>query len=222
MNYFAHGLRFTDRPWFLAGVACPDWLSAFDRKVRLRKRHVAPFADQSSEPCAEFAAGVLQHLRDDESFHASAAFYEVSGQLTRLFREALGPEDGYRTGFLGHIACEMLLDAVLIERQPDRLDGYYSALATLEPSRVEECVNRMAPRSTDRLVLWIPRFISERFLLDYLDSSRFLYRLNQVLRRVKLGPLPAQLTDVIDDARSLVADRTSELLPYDLNTRLEA
>ena len=27
VNYFAHGLRFLNRPHFLAGTAVPDWLS---------------------------------------------------------------------------------------------------------------------------------------------------------------------------------------------------
>src|SRR3984957_18435669 len=38
MNYFAHGIRFVDRPWFLAGTALPDWLSVIDRRVRLRPK----------------------------------------------------------------------------------------------------------------------------------------------------------------------------------------
>ena len=36
MNYLAHGFRFTDEPYFLAGTAAPDWLSVIDRKMRLR------------------------------------------------------------------------------------------------------------------------------------------------------------------------------------------
>ena len=36
MNYFAHGHRFVDDPYFLAGTAVPDWLSVVDRKVRVR------------------------------------------------------------------------------------------------------------------------------------------------------------------------------------------
>ena len=33
MNYFAHGVRFLEDPYFLAGTAVPDWLSVVDRRV---------------------------------------------------------------------------------------------------------------------------------------------------------------------------------------------
>src|SRR5579864_6568298 len=132
MNYFAHGLQFVDRPYFLAGTALPDWLSVVDRRVRLRARQVHPFADGSGTPSAELAAGVLQHLDDDAWFHNTPAFAVASAQLTLVIREALPADDGHRPSFLGHILTEMLLDAVLIERHPERLSRYYKALSQLD------------------------------------------------------------------------------------------
>ncbi len=41
MNYLAHGWRYTDEPYVLAGTAAPDWLSVIDRKIRLRSRTAA-------------------------------------------------------------------------------------------------------------------------------------------------------------------------------------
>src|SRR5215208_7117669 len=117
VNYFAHAIRFLDRPWFLAGTAVPDWLSAIDRPVRVRARDAEPFADGSGTPLAELAAGIRQHHEDDGWFHATPAFHEVSSQLTRLFRELLtNADESPRAPFLGHIATEILLDAVLIAR----------------------------------------------------------------------------------------------------------
>src|SRR5947207_1119796 len=124
MNYFAHAIRFLDRPYFLAGTALPDWLSVVDRRVRLRARHVAAFSDGTGTPAAELAAGVLQHLEDDAWFHKTAAFAIASAELTVLFRKSLPVDDRHRPAFLGHILTEMLLDAVLIERHPERLTGY--------------------------------------------------------------------------------------------------
>ena len=213
MNYFAHGIRFVDRPWFLAGTALPDWLSVIDRRVRLRARRVVPFADGSGSPQAELAAGVLQHLDDDAWFHRTAAFALVTGELTRLFRESLPGDDGYRPSLLGHIVTEMLLDAVLIDRDPPRLDAYYAALETVEGQIVEEAVNAMARYATDRLALFVPLFSRERFLEDYGDSSRLLFRLNQVLRRVKLNPLPGEVATVLETARKHVEQNAEALLP---------
>src|SRR5215471_18395046 len=140
MNYFAHGMRFVDRPYFLAGTALPDWLSVADRKVRLRARNVEPFADGSGTPAAELAAGVLQHLEDDGWFHKTAAFAIASAELTVAFRDALPADDGHRPAFLGHILTEMLLDAVLIDRGPALLQEYYAALEQIDGRLVEESV----------------------------------------------------------------------------------
>ncbi len=215
MNYFAHAVRFLDRPYFLAGTALPDWLSVVDRRVRLRARHVEPFAVGGGAPAAEVAAGVLQHLADDAWFHKTPAFAVASAELTVLFRAALPADDGHRPAFLGHILTEMLLDAVLIERHPERLAGFYAALEQLNPRLVEETTNRMAPNATDRLQAFIPLFAQERFLADYLESKRLLFRLNQIMRRVRLHALPPGLEASLDDARRIVRGHAAGLLPRD-------
>lgn len=206
-------MRFLDRPYFLAGTAVPDWLSVADRGVRLRPRHVAPFADTSGTPEAELAAGILQHHEDDDWFHRTEAFYRTTGEITRRFRELLNGDDGHRPAFLGHITAELLLDAVLIERHPILLDAYYEVLARVDPGAVERSVNRMARRTTSRLSPFIPAFRREEFLRDYLQPHRLRFRLNQVLRRVKLKPLPGGADAVLRSARGLVEAHRESLLP---------
>ncbi|HUG92230.1 MAG TPA: hypothetical protein VML55_15420 [Planctomycetaceae bacterium] len=221
MNYFAHGLRFLDRPWVLAGTAVPDWLSVADRGVRMRERQVAPFAAGAGAD-AELAAGILAHLEDDRWFHQTAAFYETCGDLTRLFRDALGAADGHRPGFLGHVATELLMDALLIAREPARLDRYYAALDRVDPAGIEQAVNRMARRPTGRLSMFVEIFRRERFLADYLEPPRLLFRLNQVLRRIKLNPLPESFVVALMDAREIVSARLDGLLPAErFGTALE-
>jgi hypothetical protein len=212
MNYFAHGIRFLDRPWFLAGTALPDWLSVVDRRVRLRPKGLAPLADGSSSVEAELAAGALQHLEDDHWFHKTRAFAEATGCLTRLFRDFLGPGDGFRCGFLGHIACELILDAILIERYPERLDAYYEVLQRLDGRRLTDAVTILAGQSVD-LEPWLPRFCEVQFLRDYADPSRLAFRLNQVFRRVKLEPLPAGIEGPLATGRDVVARFADGLLP---------
>lgn len=215
MNYFAHGMRFVDRPYFMVGTAIPDMLSVADRNVRMRTPRVEPFADGSGAVQAEVAGGVLQHLSDDRWFHQTAAFYETTGELTVLFRNVIGSEDGFRPGFLGHIALELLLDGVLIEEQPETLDAYYDAFANVDPAAVEACINRMARDQTTRLAVFLPMFHREQFLRDYLDPVRLLYRLNQVMRRIKLNQLPDDVVDVLIDAREIVRGRVTQLLPVE-------
>ncbi|MEX0701225.1 MAG: hypothetical protein WD069_03940 [Planctomycetales bacterium] len=213
MNYFAHGVRFIERPYFLAGTAVPDWLSVADRRVRMRARRVAPRAGGSTGVPDEVAAGVLQHLEDDRWFHETRAFHEVTGEMARRFRAILGPEDNFRPGFLGHVATEMLLDAVLIERRPERLDAYYAALDAIDPDEVQRAVNRMARDETHRLAPFIPLFRRAEFLRDYRTTAGIHDRLNQVLRRVRLNPLPDAAAAVLDSGRELARQRCDDLLP---------
>ncbi len=213
MNYFAHSLRFLDRPYFVAGTNVPDWMSVADRQVRVRAKLIEPHLLNDGSPLSEVAAGTMQHLRDDDWFHGTRGFVETSADLAIKFRAVLGPDDSHRTTFLGHIVTELLIDAELITRHPGRIEQYYEVLSFIEPLLVQNAVNLMAKLSTERLAPLIPRFIEERFLPDYLDDTRLLRRLNQVMTRVKLPPLPTDVESVLRLARPVISERLSELLP---------
>src|SRR5687768_7360019 len=150
MNYLAHGFRFTDQPYLLAGAAAPDWLSVIDRKMRLRGKRAAEFVGDADPHVAALARGVLQHHRDDEWFHQTAAFNELNLQFAVKIRDALPGDEGFRPSFLGHILVELLLDATLAQEEPQRLADYYAALGRLEPAKVEAIINQLATRTSDR------------------------------------------------------------------------
>lgn len=213
MNFFAHGLNDIDRPYLLAGTAVPDWLSAADRRVRMRPRLVEPFIGTSDPVTADVASGVMKHLDDDQWFHQSRAFVETSSAMAVAFREVLPADGGYRPGLLGHVATELILDGLLIERDPERLDRYYAALDTVDPEAVQAAANRMARRGpTTLLAPMIIRFREARFLADYLDPAGLVYRLNQVLLRIKLMPLADEAIGVIERGRDLIRPRIDELI----------
>jgi hypothetical protein len=212
MNYFAHGRAFIDEPYFLAGTAVPDWLSAFDRRVRARSAKALPLADDPDPRVAALARGIVRHHADDARFHGTRAFAELSLQLTVAVREAVGPDDSFRPSFLGHILVELLLDDVLIRQDPRRLERYYVALAEVDPQLVEAVVNRISVQPTRRLAEVLPLFCRERFLWDYAEDGKLMVRLNQVLRRVGLAPLAESVRGILPVARRQVAERAGELL----------
>jgi hypothetical protein len=212
MNYFAHALPFLDRPYFLAGTAVPDWLTAADRGVRVRPRQAERLADDPRPKVASVAQGVLQHIRDDRRFHQSRVFAELSLELTAACRWVLGAEAGFQSSFLGHLLVEVLLDAWLVAEDPARLDAYYEVLASVEPLLVQQAANGMASRPTSQLAPMISRFRGEQILRDYLEDGRLLVRLSQVMGRVGMAPLPGRFRELLPKARRLVEDRQRELL----------
>ena len=219
LNFLAHALpslAATDDHAALRALATglPDLLSVADRKVRLRARMLAD-PDPADPALVAVCEGVRRHLRDDGWFHATPAFAEVTAELGVTLRETFGPGDGFRSGFLGHIGAEMLLDDVLRERVPGSLDRYYAACDAVDPAEVQRCVNALHPAGTDRLAKVVVGFRESRFLEDYADPDRLLYRMNQVCKRVKLVPLPGAAAGVLADARAMVDDRRFDLLPPD-------
>jgi hypothetical protein len=212
MNYLAHGWRFTGEPYFVAGTSAPDWLSVIDRKMRLRSRRAAEFLEHDDPQMRQFAAGVMRHIADDDWFHQTAAFAELSWQFTVEVRNRLPRDDGFRPSFVGHILVELLLDAAIAEEEPRRLDDYYAALAALDPVATQAIINTLATRTSDRIALLIPRFLSERFLYDYLDDGKLLTRLNHVMRRVGLPLLPESLLEFLPAARATVRQNRDGLL----------
>lgn len=213
MNYLAHGRHFMHNPYFLAGTAAPDWLSVIDRRMRLRSKTVVHHANDADPQRAAFARGVLQHHADDDWFHQQRAFVELSLQFTLLIRDLLAPDDGFRPSFVGHILVELLLDACLDEDDPQLLPNYYAALNQLDPQLLQQHINALATKPTELLTNFIPRFQSERFLADYRDDQRLLHRLNQVMRRAKLPPLPESFLQILPQARKKVREQINDLLP---------
>ena len=222
LNFLAHAaplLGKEDRadgslPLRVVGTAAPDLLSVADRRVRLRAR-MLDAADPRDRRLAAFVAGVRAHLRDDGWFHATPAFAEVTAKLGVTLRETFGPGDGFRSGFLGHVGTEMLLDDVLRARLPGVLPAYYAAFDAADPGEIERLVAALHPVGTDRMAKVVRGFRESRFLEDYADPERLLYRMNQVCGRVKLTPLPPAAAGVLADARAMVDDRRFDLLPPD-------
>jgi hypothetical protein len=212
MNYLTHGYRFTENPYFLAGTAAPDWLSVIDRKMRLRSKTADQFIDDADPTLAAVARGIVQHHYDDGWFHQTEAFATLSLSFAVAIRRVLPTDDGFRPSFLGHILVELLLDAVLTEESPQRLEAYYEAIAALDPAIVEQTLNRLATRTSERIAALIPRFHQERFLADYGQDATLLMRLNHVMRRVGLPPLPEDLQALFPELRSQVRRRRRELL----------
>jgi hypothetical protein len=212
MNYFAHGRHYIDEPLFLAGTALPDWLSVVDRRTRVRSRRAAEFIGHSDKNVAAFARGIMRHHHDDGWFHTGAAFADLSWRFTIACRDALPGDAGFRPSFLGHILVEILLDSSLAEADPAGLQAYYEAMESVDPAQIEQLVNQIAPRPVEHMGWFIQRFCRERFLFDYADDGKLLFRLNQVLRRVRLPALPDSFRSVLTVARGQVSARREELL----------
>lgn len=212
MNYFSHALPFLNDPYYVAGTAVPDWLGVADRGARVRAKNVEPLVDDSDPVAASVARGLRQHFRDDAVFHRTRAFAESTLELSAGLRCLIPADASFRPSFLAHLLVEVLLDWTLAEEHPGTLDGYYRALEAVDAEAVQEVVNRVAIRPTDRLAPMILLFCRERILWDYSSDDKLLVRMNQVMRHIGFAPLPPAVQELFPAARQLVRSRRNYLL----------
>ncbi len=212
MNYLAHSLACIDDPYQVAGAAVPDWLGLTNPRLRCRSRQAEPFLDGDDAATAAVARGVMRHHADDGWFHETTAFCELSLECARRVRHATGDVDGMRPSFLGHILVELLIDASLIAEDRAGVDAYYAALGAIDAPRVAQAISEMTGADASPLASIIERFTAMRFLYDYVEDELLTYRLNQVMRRVRLPDLPQRFVKILPAARTLVTAHRDELL----------
>lgn len=212
MNCFTPALPFLDDPYFAVGSCIPDWLSAVDRKVRTREKLALPYVEDSNPDVASLAKGVIQHHRDDDWFHQTHSFADLSMRFSLEIRDCLHGEAGFRAGLMGHIVIELLLDAYLDHLFPGKLEAFYETVAKVEPEFVQSTVNLFAKRDTENLVRYIEGFLRERYIFDYTDDDRLLFRVNRVFARVKLEPFGSELKQWLPTARQRVYENANALL----------
>lgn len=213
MNYLAHGFRYLDQPHFLAGTALPDWYRAAARRPRLRPEMFQPLATHADPRAGAVRRGVLHHMEADRRFHQSASFVTLSLQVTADLRRLVPEDRSFRLSFVGHVLVEMLLDAALMEEDPGLAGRYYASLARVEPAWLEDVLcGVMPPRNVAALMDYAGKFLNVRFLQDYASDEGLLFRLNGLLLRVGLGPLPATVGAELPRWRAQVRSCKSRLL----------
>ncbi|MFK7736015.1 MAG: hypothetical protein AB8B50_08310 [Pirellulaceae bacterium] len=212
MNYLAHAYLHFDDPYFAAGTALPDWMSVLDRKNRARQRYAEPVVEHQDEQIAAFARGCVRHHTDDRWFHSSESFIQLNTQFAVEVRPLLEEGLSHQAAFVGHISVELLMDAILCERDDSLLDQYYDNLESIDPEKAQEAANAICRKPVTALSLLIPHFIKERFLADYYDDGLLRMRLNGVMKRVRLPELPKSLEGWLATARPRVRDRIDELI----------
>ena len=212
MNYLSHAFRHLDRPYFAAGTALPDWMSLLDRKNRARRQYAEPVIDDPDSEIAEFAKGVLRHHDDDRWFHGHPEFIRLSTELAVATRTHLEDGLGHQAGFLGHIAVELILDSVLTADDPRLVDRYFDNLKSLSADKIQQAANLICRKPVTKLSDMLPRFINARFLADYEDDRLLLSRLNGVMKRVKLPPLPESVSECFAEFRPTIRAAAPTLL----------
>ena len=212
MNFLSHALPYLENPLLAVSTGIPDWLTVVDRKIRARGKLAEQHVNSADTELSLVAKGIVQHIADDRWFHGTRAFVETNMELAVQLRNLLPGDAGFRPTFVGHILIEMMLDGMWIRDDRSNAEHYYTALRQAPPATIERCVNLITGKPTTKLAAVIDRFAEIEFLYDYLDHNKLLIRLNQVMNRVGLPPLPDAVGNWLPQAQDLVESRRRQLL----------
>jgi hypothetical protein len=213
MNFLCHALPYlNDDPLLAISTGIPDWLSVIDRKIRARRKLAEQHVNSADSELRSVARGVIRHIEDDRWFHATQAFVETNMSLAIQLRDRLPGDAGFRPMFVGHVLIEMLLDSFWIRDNRALVSQYYAALESTPFQAIQHCVNTITNKPTEQMVSVLERFTDAKFLYDYQAPEKLLLRLNQVMKRVNLALLPAEIADWLPAAEKLVESRRQRLL----------
>lgn len=175
MNFIGHAIvalfRDSDPHWVL-GSMLPDFAGMCRHRLR-----------GAREPTVD--AGITLDLRTDEIFHRNAYFtrWTTSGSQTLI---AAGVGRG-PAGAVAHVGAELLLDGLLLDRDPRLADAYGEALhLELDPLGLE-----LHGERTERLSHLLDRLASQGLPYDYCDPEGVLARLERALSSRPLLALQA-------------------------------
>jgi hypothetical protein len=201
MNFLSHALPYLDQPLVAVATGIPDWLSIVDRRIRARGRAALQHVDSDDDELRRVAMGILRHIEDDRWFHTTEAFVDTNLCLAVELREWLPGDAGFRPTFVSHILIEMFLDAFWIDEDRGTAERYYGAIEATGYATIQRCVNTITGQPTERLIEVMERFVASRFLYDYLDHDRLLFRLKISGRVTPRSPAADRIACLLETCR---------------------
>lgn len=214
MNFIAH--YYLDRnithPCFVVGTSTPDLVSIFDRNHRVKATHIRrSMGEITGDPWRmNFRQGINRHVKADRLFHSADFFKYETLHLSRMVSERFASDTPRRTYFVGHIVFELILDKILIERDPSLVADFYRIMESEPVTRYQELTEWILDEPLPGYDQFLQRFIDRRYLLHYPNIDHLTYTLRRIMLRVGLTDTTYMQTTAFAD---LLHTYQAELTP---------
>lgn len=183
MNYFAHYF-FDHQPenhYYNAGLLMPDFARVADGAKRINIH--LDFDSDLHPTLHQLNKGSKQHYHTDARFHNSTFFKHQTSRLDELFALHNFPRHNQRLWFLSHILFEVLLDRVLIQHHPQKLDEFYASLQNVQLDTIIEFLAHSGKEGKGRFSNFWNGFLESQYMQYYVKDESFLYSINRILLR---------------------------------------
>lgn len=206
MNFLSHYHFFkTEDTYYNTGLVLPDLVRNFC------KSHLKPGNSFNRPALDALNRGSMRHLEADKLFHNSAYFIRMTGFIS----EYLDPEAPWpRKWFLNHLLCEILTDRVLMDRQSGLCTEFYTQLEHTDPAQITLYLKLSGVRNYQNFAEAFQRFVSVRFIFEYMHNENIIRALSRVYARVGIA------YEWTDADRSLLLRHIPGLLRY-MDTQLQ-
>jgi hypothetical protein len=187
MNFIAHFYmdRHVADSLFFVGVSTPDWVSIFNRSIRVKENRLPLIMENEATPAEmSFYNGAMRHLEVDRVFHTSAFFAQETRIISDLFKQYLPQGAVPRSFFVAHVMFELVLDKVLIQADPSLLPAYYQHLESCRLDRMVQLTEWITSTPMPGYDLFLKKFIGKKYLYQYTDWNHVIYVLRRLLARV--------------------------------------
>jgi hypothetical protein len=149
--------------------------------------------------------GCNKHFASDRKFHNWMTFVELTNKATDMIRES-GDKDINRDYFITHIMVEILLDKILLDKNPSLADDFYAMIDSVEMDWILKFM-RYAGLQDDEL--WKGqhrRFMKAGFLKSYTSIENVIEAVEGVC--ANLG-----MIELNDDQRNLLIEICEAIEP---------
>ncbi len=204
MNYLSHYYfdRDEDNKYFNLGLILPDLARAHIAKLRINPYKNITF---TTKEIASMNDGCNKHFASDRKFHNWMTFVELTNKATDMIRES-GDKDINRDYFITHIMVEILLDKILLDKNPSLADDFYAMIDSVEMDWILKFM-RYAGLQDDEL--WKGqhrRFMKAAFLKSYTSVENVIVAVEGVC--ANLG-----MIELNDDQRNLLIEICEAIEP---------
>ena len=204
VNYLSHYYfdRDEDNKYFNLGLILPDLARAHIAKLRINPYKNITF---TTKEIASMNDGCNKHFASDRKFHNWMTFVELTNKATDMIRES-GDKDINRDYFITHIMVEILLDKILLDKNPSLADDFYAMIDSVEMDWILKFM-RYAGLQDDEL--WKGqhrRFMKAAFLKSYTSVENVIAAVEGVC--ANLG-----MIELNDDQRNLLIEICEAIEP---------
>lgn len=184
MNFLSHYYfdRYALDSHQVLGGLLPDLLKNIDKKYSFQ---LHKFEDQLefSPHAIALTVGWKRHVEVDRIFHNTDFFYSHTHQL----RKALVPvvEDlPVRASFLAHIALELLLDHLLMEKQLLSVSRLYEHLENVDKTVLKSYLKVFGGIDEDQFFIFYDRFVASKYIFKYAEIGNISHTLFNICKRI--------------------------------------